>query len=234
MNPLMEYIIELQLCLPSSPALAGCITHLAPKETGDNSAPDIRRCEKSSCEKRKNHKKTTNVRGDHNYRGAKSNKFDDLLRERRSKKILETLQPTSGRPPLIMHEQNTSQKTRWPSRMESTSRFILLAALILKAYSLTSSFGRVRSVAKILLCKKVLHSHRAKGKDRCEYPSIHLWMPIQQDKPTHTFREGENKSFLKIGSFVKNYRLNMHFSIRCPLKVISTGRITRGLRTMVC
>ncbi|KAI5638630.1 hypothetical protein M9H77_00131 [Catharanthus roseus] len=71
--------------------------------------------------------------------------------------------------------------SRWPSRMESNSRFSLLAALILKAYSLTSSSGRVRSVAKILLCKKGLHSYRAEGKDRCEYPSIHLWMPIQQD-----------------------------------------------------
>jgi len=50
------------------------------KETGDNLAPDIRRCGKSSCEKRKNHQKTTIVRGgfyrktpwfwqtDHNYR----------------------------------------------------------------------------------------------------------------------------------------------------------------------
>ncbi|CAK7328733.1 unnamed protein product [Dovyalis caffra] len=49
-------------------------------ETGDDLAPDIRRCEKSSCEKRKNHQKTTIVRGgfhrktprfwqtDHNYR----------------------------------------------------------------------------------------------------------------------------------------------------------------------
>ncbi|KAH0637745.1 hypothetical protein KY289_037660 [Solanum tuberosum] len=50
------------------------------KERGDNLAPDIRRCGKSSCEKRKNHQKTTIVRGgfyrktpwfwqtDHNYR----------------------------------------------------------------------------------------------------------------------------------------------------------------------
>ncbi|KAL3509434.1 hypothetical protein ACH5RR_028835 [Cinchona calisaya] len=29
---LMEYITELQLCLPYSPALSGCIPHLAPKE----------------------------------------------------------------------------------------------------------------------------------------------------------------------------------------------------------
>ncbi|KAI5677309.1 hypothetical protein M9H77_08259 [Catharanthus roseus] len=55
---------------------------------------------------------------------------------------------------------------RWPSRMESNSRFSLLATLILKAYSLTSLSGRVRSVAKILLCKKGLHSYRAEGKDR--------------------------------------------------------------------
>ncbi|GMH13106.1 hypothetical protein Nepgr_014947 [Nepenthes gracilis] len=50
------------------------------KETGDNLAPDIRRCGKSCCEKRKNHQKTTIVREgfhrktpwfwqtDHNYR----------------------------------------------------------------------------------------------------------------------------------------------------------------------
>nr|YP_010194997.1 hypothetical protein LK294_mgp029 [Arctium lappa]QZZ81736.1 hypothetical protein [Arctium lappa] len=50
------------------------------KERGDDLAPDIRRCGKSSCEKRKNHQKTTIVRGgfhrktpwfwqtDHNYR----------------------------------------------------------------------------------------------------------------------------------------------------------------------
>ena len=148
---------ELQLCLRSSPALAGCITHPAPKvrsllfviiitgmnricwfriarefidsdfcqvlggatlllffvdraafphstrptlftnlynqchrdsqlyyrrnkETGDDLAPDIRRCGKSSCDKRKNHQKTTIAREgfhrktpwfwqtDHNYR----------------------------------------------------------------------------------------------------------------------------------------------------------------------
>lgn len=128
---------ELPLCLRSSPALAGCITHPAPKvrsllcvriftgmnricwlriarefidsylpgsrvgllfffvdraafphstrpafftnlynrchrdsqlyyrrnkETGDDLAPDIRGCRKSSCEKRKNHQKTTIVR----------------------------------------------------------------------------------------------------------------------------------------------------------------------------
>ncbi|KAL3567771.1 hypothetical protein D5086_030422 [Populus alba] len=33
------------------------------KETGDDLALDIRRCEKSSCEKRKNHQKTMIVRG---------------------------------------------------------------------------------------------------------------------------------------------------------------------------
>ncbi|KAJ0898520.1 hypothetical protein HanRHA438_Chr08g0357811 [Helianthus annuus] len=33
------------------------------KERGDDLAPDIRRCGKSSCEKRKNHQKTTIVRG---------------------------------------------------------------------------------------------------------------------------------------------------------------------------
>ncbi|EEF30655.1 conserved hypothetical protein [Ricinus communis] len=50
------------------------------KETGDDLAQDIRRCEKSNCEKRKNHQKMTIVRGgfhrktprfwqtNHNYR----------------------------------------------------------------------------------------------------------------------------------------------------------------------
>ncbi|KAL8101445.1 hypothetical protein AgCh_033369 [Apium graveolens] len=131
---------------------------------GDDLAPDIRRCGKSSCEKRKNHQKMTIVRGgfrrktpwfwqtDHNYSmesakhwelpgeeletgtrrsenhlnggidcissfvphsnwGSKSTKFDDLLMERRSKSmLLKTLQHMSGRPPLIVYEQNMSPK----------------------------------------------------------------------------------------------------------------------------
>ncbi|KAL8196157.1 hypothetical protein R6Q57_025157 [Mikania cordata] len=42
---------------------------------------------------------------------SKCTKFDDLLRERRSKSmLLKTLQDMSGRPPLIVYEQNTSPK----------------------------------------------------------------------------------------------------------------------------
>jgi len=48
----------------------------------------------------------------HSNWGSKSTKFDDLLRERRSKSmLLKTLQHMSGRPPLIVYEQNTSPKT---------------------------------------------------------------------------------------------------------------------------
>ncbi|KAK8624953.1 hypothetical protein V6N13_089837 [Hibiscus sabdariffa] len=198
---------ELQLCLRSSSALTGCITHLAPqvlgglliffvdraalphstrpavftnlynrchkdsqlyyqrnKETSDDLALDIRRCGKSCCEKRKNHQKTTIVREgfhrktpwfwqtDHNYSmesakhwelpgeelgtgtrrsenhlnggidcissfvlhsnwGSKSTKFDNLLKEKRSKSmLLKTLQHMSRRPPLIVYKQNTSPK----------------------------------------------------------------------------------------------------------------------------
>ncbi|GJS38174.1 hypothetical protein Tco_0563217 [Tanacetum coccineum] len=47
----------------------------------------------------------------HSNWGSKSTKFDDLLRERRSKSmLLKTLQDMSGRPPLIVYEQNTSPK----------------------------------------------------------------------------------------------------------------------------
>ena len=47
----------------------------------------------------------------HRSCGSKSTKFDDLLRERRSKSmLLETLQHMSGRPPLIVYEQNTNPK----------------------------------------------------------------------------------------------------------------------------
>lgn len=47
----------------------------------------------------------------HSNWGSKSTKFDDLLRERRSTSmLLETLQHMSGRPPLIVYEQNTSPK----------------------------------------------------------------------------------------------------------------------------
>ncbi|THU42931.1 hypothetical protein C4D60_Mb00t04690 [Musa balbisiana] len=47
----------------------------------------------------------------HSNWGSKSTKFDDLLRERRSKSmLLKTLQHMSGRPPLIVYEQNTSPK----------------------------------------------------------------------------------------------------------------------------
>ncbi|KAI3776145.1 hypothetical protein L1987_45911 [Smallanthus sonchifolius] len=49
----------------------------------------------------------------HSNWGSKSTKFDDLLRERRSKSmLLKTLQDMSGRPPLIVYEQNTSPKAR--------------------------------------------------------------------------------------------------------------------------
>ena len=49
----------------------------------------------------------------HSNWGSKSTKFDDLLRERRSKSmLLETLQHMSGRPPLIVYEQNTSPKVK--------------------------------------------------------------------------------------------------------------------------
>lgn len=47
----------------------------------------------------------------HSNWGSKSTKFDNLTRERRSKSmLLETLQHMSGRPPLIVYEQKTSQK----------------------------------------------------------------------------------------------------------------------------
>ncbi|GJU69348.1 hypothetical protein Tco_1255607 [Tanacetum coccineum] len=47
----------------------------------------------------------------HSNWGSKSTKFDDLLRERRSKSmLLKTLQDMSGRLPLIVYEQNTSPK----------------------------------------------------------------------------------------------------------------------------
>ena len=47
----------------------------------------------------------------HSNWGSKSTKFDDLLRERRSKSmLLKTLQDMSGRPPLIVYKQNTSPK----------------------------------------------------------------------------------------------------------------------------
>ncbi|GJU47487.1 hypothetical protein Tco_1204753 [Tanacetum coccineum] len=47
----------------------------------------------------------------HSNWGSKSTKFDDLLRERRSKSmLLKTLQDMSGRHPLIVYEQNTSPK----------------------------------------------------------------------------------------------------------------------------
>nr|GFA43411.1 double Clp-N motif-containing protein [Tanacetum cinerariifolium] len=47
----------------------------------------------------------------HSNWGSKSTKFDDLLRERQSKSmLLKTLQDMSGRPPLIVYEQNTSPK----------------------------------------------------------------------------------------------------------------------------
>ena len=49
----------------------------------------------------------------HSNWGSKSTKFDDLLRERRSKSmLLETLQHMSGRLPLIVYEQNTSPKVK--------------------------------------------------------------------------------------------------------------------------
>ncbi|GER39079.1 tryptophan synthase beta chain [Striga asiatica] len=47
----------------------------------------------------------------HSNWGSKRTKFDDLLGEKRSKNmLLKTLQHMSGRPPLIVYEQNTSQK----------------------------------------------------------------------------------------------------------------------------
>ena len=47
----------------------------------------------------------------HSNWGEKSTKIDDLLRERRNKSmLLKTLQHMSGRPPLIVYEQNTSPK----------------------------------------------------------------------------------------------------------------------------
>ena len=47
----------------------------------------------------------------HSNWGSKSTKFDDLLRERRSKSmLLKTLQHMSGGPPLIVYKQNTSPK----------------------------------------------------------------------------------------------------------------------------
>lgn len=47
----------------------------------------------------------------HSNWGSKSRIFDDLLREKRSKSmLLKTLQHMSGRPPLIVYEQNTSPK----------------------------------------------------------------------------------------------------------------------------
>ncbi|GJX69718.1 hypothetical protein Tco_0305445 [Tanacetum coccineum] len=47
----------------------------------------------------------------HSNWGLKSIKFDDLLRERRSKSmLLKTLQDMPGRPPLIVYEQNTCPK----------------------------------------------------------------------------------------------------------------------------
>lgn len=59
------------------------------KETGDDLAPDIRRCGKSSGEKRKNHQKTTIVREgfhrktpwfwqtDHNYRYLRAYRWNE-------------------------------------------------------------------------------------------------------------------------------------------------------------
>lgn len=59
------------------------------RETGDDLAPDIRRCGKSSCDKRKNHQKTTIARGgfhrktpwfwqtDHNYRYLRAYRWNE-------------------------------------------------------------------------------------------------------------------------------------------------------------
>jgi hypothetical protein len=47
----------------------------------------------------------------HSNWGSKSTKFDNLLKEKRSKSmLLKTLQHMSGRPPLIVYKQNTSPK----------------------------------------------------------------------------------------------------------------------------
>jgi hypothetical protein len=47
----------------------------------------------------------------HSNWGSKSTKFGDLQKERRSKSmLLKTLLHMSGRPPLIVYEQNTSPK----------------------------------------------------------------------------------------------------------------------------
>jgi hypothetical protein len=47
----------------------------------------------------------------HSNRGSKSTKFDDLLRERRSKTVLlKTLQHMQEGAPLIVYKQNTSPK----------------------------------------------------------------------------------------------------------------------------